>query len=134
MMASCYVGGMSGAFIPVSEDAGMIRGVERGSLTIEKLEAMTSVCCVGLDMVAVPGDTSAETLAAILADECAIGIVNNKTTAVRIIVPPNAKVGDVIDYGGLLGQAIIMPISRFRSDAFIKRGGRIPAPTHGINN
>jgi uncharacterized protein (UPF0210 family) len=134
MMASSYVGGMSGAFIPVSEDAGMIRGVERGSLMIEKLEAMTSVCCVGLDMVAVPGDTSAETLAAILADECAIGVVNNKTTAMRIIVPPDAKVGDVIDYGGLLGQAIIMPVSRFRSDAFIKRGGRIPAPTRGINN
>ncbi|MBC8043435.1 MAG: PFL family protein [Rhizobacter sp.] len=134
MMASSYVGGMSGAFIPVSEDAGMIRGVERGSLTLEKLEAMTSVCCVGLDMVAVPGDTPAETISAIIADECAIGIVNNKTTAVRIIVPPGTKVGDTVDYGGLLGKAIIMPVSKFSSQAFITRGGRIPAPCKGINN
>lgn len=134
MMASSSVGGMSGAFIPVSEDAAMIRAVERGSLSLDKLEAMTSVCCVGLDMVAVPGDTSAETIAAIIADECAIGIVNNKTTAVRIIVPPGAKVGDTVDYGGLLGKAIIMPVSAFSSAAFIHRGGRIAAPVKGINN
>jgi uncharacterized protein len=134
MMASSYVGGMSGAFIPVSEDAAMIRGVERGSLSLEKLEAMTSVCCVGLDMIAVPGDTSAETLAAILADECAIGCVNNKTTAVRVIVPPGTKPGDTVDYGGLLGKAIIMPVSSFSSAGFIRRGGRIPAPTRGMSN
>lgn len=134
LMASSYVGGMSGAFIPVSEDAAMIRGVERGSLSLEKLEAMSSVCCVGLDMVAVPGDTSAETIAGIIADECAIGVMNNKTTAVRIIVPPDSKIGDVIDYGGLLGQAIIMPVNGFSSEGFIKRGGRIPAPTRGMTN
>ncbi|MDX2129713.1 MAG: PFL family protein [Chloroherpetonaceae bacterium] len=134
MMASAFVGGMSGAFIPVSEDAAMIRGVEMGSLSIEKLEAMTSVCCVGLDMVAVPGDTSAETLAGIIADECAIGVSNNKTTAVRIIVPPGAKVGDTIDYGGLLGKAIIMPVSQFSSKGFVTRGGRIPATTRAMSN
>jgi uncharacterized protein (UPF0210 family) len=134
MMASSYVGGMSGAFIPVSEDAGMIRGVERGSLSMEKLEAMTSVCCVGLDMVAVAGDTPATTIAGIIADECAIGVVNNKTTAVRLICPPNAKVGDTIDYGGLLGKAIIMPVSKFGCADFVNRGGRIPAPSKGINN
>jgi uncharacterized protein (UPF0210 family) len=134
MMASSYVGGMSGAFIPVSEDAGMIRGVERGSLSIEKLEAMTSVCCVGLDMVAVPGDTPAETISAIIADECAIGVMNNKTTAVRMIAAPNTKAGDTVDYGGLLGKAIVMPVSTFRSTEFIHRGGRIPAPTRGLTN
>ncbi|NTW50893.1 MAG: PFL family protein, partial [Chlorobiales bacterium] len=134
MMASSSVGGMSGAFIPVSEDLGMVRAVKRGSLSLEKLEAMTSVCSVGLDMVAVPGDTPAETLSAILADECAIGISNNKTTALRIIVPPGAKVGDTIELGGLLGKAVIMPVSQFSSAGFINRGGRIPPTTRGVNN
>lgn len=134
LMASSYVGGMSGAFIPVSEDAGMIRAVEAGAISLEKLEAMTSVCSVGLDMVAVPGDTTPETIAAIIADQAAIGCSNNKTTAVRIIPVPGKMVGQSAEYGGLLGTAPIMPVSMFHSDKFIKRGGRIPAPASGINN
>jgi uncharacterized protein len=133
-MASSYVGGLSGAFIPVSEDLGMIRAVQNGSLHIDKLEAMTSVCSVGLDMVAVPGDTPAETIAGIIADEMAIGMINNKTTAVRIIPVPGAKEGQLIDYGGLLGSAPVMPVHKFSSAAFIKRGGRIPAPLQGMRN
>jgi len=134
LMASSYVGGLSGAFIPVSEDAGMIRAVEAGAISLEKLEAMTAVCSVGLDMVAVPGDTPAETIAGIIADEAAIGVVNNKTTAVRIIPVPGKMVGQSAEYGGLLGTAPIMPVSRFSSHHFIARGGRIPAPASGINN
>src|SRR5439155_7305490 len=132
--ASSYVGGLSGAFIPVSEDHGMIEAVEAGALTLEKLEAMTAVCSVGLDMVAVAGDTPDETIAAIIADEIAIGVVNNKTTAVRIIPVPGKVVGDKVVYGGLLGEAPIMPVSRFRSDGFIKMGGRIPAPIISLRN
>jgi len=134
VMASSHVGGLSGAFIPVSEDAGMIRAVQNGILTLEKLEAMTCVCSVGLDMIAVPGDTSAATLSAIIADEAAIGVVNNKTTAVRIIPAPNMVVGDVVDFGGLLGTAPVMPVSGGFSDEFIARGGRIPAPLHSLRN
>lgn len=133
-MASSYVGGMSGAFIPVSEDAGMIAAVEAGALSLEKLEAMTSVCSVGLDMVAVPGDTSPETLAAVIADEMAIGCINSKTTAVRIIPAIGKEVGERLDFGGLLGIAPVMPISRFRADRFVARGGRIPAPLQGLTN
>ncbi len=134
VMASSYVGGLSGAFIPVSEDHGMIEAVEAGALTLEKLEAMTAVCSVGLDMVAVAGDTPDETISAILADEIAIGVVNNKATAVRIIPVPGKVVGDKVVYGGLLGEAPIMPVSRFRSDGFIKMGGRIPAPIISLRN
>jgi hypothetical protein len=134
LMASSYVGGLSGAFIPVSEDAGMIAAVEAGAMSLEKLEAMSSVCSVGLDMVAVPGDTSAETIAAIIADEAAIGVVNNKTTAVRIIPVPGKMVGQSVEYGGLLGTAPIMSVGKFSSANFILRGGRIPAPASGINN
>jgi len=134
IMASSHVGGLSGAFIPVSEDQGMIDAVQRGSLSIEKLEAMTSVCSVGLDMIAVPGDTPAETLSAIIADEAAIGVANNKTTAVRIIPVTGKKVGDVVEFGGLLGKAPIMAVSRFSSRAFIERGGRIPAPISSLRN
>jgi hypothetical protein len=134
LMASSYVGGLSGAFIPVSEDAGMIRAVEAGALSLEKLEAMTAVCSVGLDMVAVPGDTPWESIAGIIADECAIGVVNNKTTAVRIIPVPGKMVGQSAEYGGLLGTAPIQPVSKFSSRNFIMRGGRIPAPAGGINN
>lgn len=133
-MASSYVGGLSGAFIPVSEDAGMIRAVEEGALTLEKLEAMTCVCSVGLDMIAVPGDTTAETIAAIIADEAAIGVVNQKTTAVRIIPAPDKKVGDHVEFGGLLGRAPVMPVNRFSADEFVQRGGRIPAPIHSLRN
>ncbi|MDK2799490.1 MAG: uncharacterized protein PWQ70_1109 [Clostridiales bacterium] len=133
-MASSYVGGLSGAFIPVSEDAGMIDAVTKGALSIEKLEAMTCVCSVGLDMIAVPGDTSAETISAIIADEVAIGVINNKTTAVRIIPVPGKKVGDIVEFGGLLGYAPIMKVNEYSSDAFIKRGGRIPAPIHSLRN
>lgn len=133
-MASAAVGGMSGAFIPVSEDAGMIEAAQVGALTLEKLEAWTSVCSVGLDMVAVPGSTSAETIAAIIADEMAIGVVNNKTTAVRIIPAPNKEVGDMVEFGGLLGSAPIMPVNAFSSSDFIMRGGRIPAPIHSLRN
>lgn len=134
VMASSHVGGLSGAFIPVSEDIGMINAAEKGALTLEKLEAMTCVCSVGLDMIAVAGDTSAETLSAIIADEAAIGMVNNKTTAVRIIPAPGLKVGDRIDFGGLLGTAPVMPVNRFMSEEFIARGGRIPAPLHSLRN
>ena len=133
-MASGSVGGMSGAFIPVSEDAGMIEAAQLGALSLEKLEAWTSVCSVGIDMVAVPGSTSAETLAAIIADEMAIGVMNNKTTAVRIIPVPGRDVGDVVDFGGLLGTAPIMPVSAYSSADFIRRGGRIPAPIHSLRN
>ncbi|MCA9520227.1 MAG: PFL family protein [Myxococcales bacterium] len=134
VMASSYVGGLSGAFIPVSEDAGMIEAVEAGALSIEKLEAMTAVCSVGIDMVAIPGDTSAETIAAIIADEVAIGMVNNKTTAVRIIPVPGRDAGEIVHYGGLLGSAPIMPVSRFDSSRFVTLGGRIPAPIHSLRN
>lgn len=133
-MASSYVGGLSGAFIPVSEDAGMIRAVEVGALSLEKLEAMTCVCSVGLDMIAVPGDTSAETIAAIISDETAIGVINQKTTAVRIIPVPGKKVGDKVEFGGLLGTAPVMPINNFGSADFVKRGGRIPAPINALRN
>ena len=134
VMASSHVGGLSGAFIPVSEDAGMIRAVQGGILTLPKLEAMTCVCSVGLDMIAVPGDTPASTIASIIADESAIGVVNNKTTAVRIIPAPGKVVGDVVDFGGLLGTAPVMPVSGGESEKFIARGGRIPAPLHSLRN
>jgi uncharacterized protein (UPF0210 family) len=134
LMASSYVGGMSGAFIPVAEDAGMIAAVEAGALTLEKLEAMTAVCSVGLDMIAVPGATSAETLAAIIADEMSIGTANNKTTAVRIIPVPGKAIGDRVEYGGLLGSAPVMAVSHFDADTFVGRGGRIPAPTIALTN
>ncbi len=134
VMASSHVGGLSGAFIPVSEDAGMIRAAERGLLSLEKLEAMTCVCSVGLDMIAVPGDTSAETLSAIIADEAAIGVINNKTTAVRIIPVPGKGVGESVDFGGLLGKAPIMPVHPSSSAEFILRGGRIPAPLNSLKN
>ncbi|MGH9944019.1 MAG: PFL family protein [Pyrinomonadaceae bacterium] len=133
-MASGSVGGMSGAFIPVSEDAAMIEAARVGALTLEKLEAWTSVCSVGLDMIAVPGATTAETLAAIIADEMAIGVMNNKTTAVRIIPAPGREVGDLVEFGGLLGTAPIMPVNQFSAADFIRRGGRIPAPIHSLRN
>jgi len=133
-MASNSVGGMSGAFIPVSEDAGMIEAARIGALNLEKLEAWTSVCSVGIDMVAVPGSTSAETIAAIIADEMAVGVMNNKTTAVRIIPVPGKDVGEMVEFGGLLGSAPIMPVNRFSSDRFIRRGGRIPAPVQSLRN
>ncbi|MEG0874706.1 MAG: PFL family protein [Clostridiales bacterium] len=133
-MASSHVGGLSGAFIPVSEDAGMISAVEAGSLCLEKLEAMTAVCSVGLDMIAVPGDTTAETIAAIIADEAAIGMINNKTTAVRVIPAPGKKEGDKVEFGGLLGYAPIMPVNQWKPDVFVHRGGRIPAPIKSLNN
>ena len=134
VMASSHVGGLSGAFIPLSEDIGMIQAAERGALSLEKLEAMTCVCSVGLDMIAVPGDTPAETVAAIIADEAAIGMVNNKTTAVRIIPAPGTKVGDSVEFGGLLGRAPVIPVRQYDSSAFIHRGGRIPAPLHSLKN
>src|SRR5918998_864892 len=133
-MASGSVGGMSGAFIPVSEDAGMIEAAQVGALSLAKLEAWTSVCSVGIDMVAVPGSTPAETIAAIIADEMAVGTMNNKTTAVRIIPVPGRDVGDIVEFGGLLGSAPIMPVSTFSSAGFIRRGGRIPAPIHSLRN
>jgi uncharacterized protein (UPF0210 family) len=133
-MASGSVGGMSGAFIPVSEDAGMIEAVRAGALSLDKLEAWTSVCSVGIDMVAVPGSTSAETISAIIADEMAIGVMNNKTTAVRIIPVPGREVGEMVEFGGLLGSAPIMPVNSFSSAQFIRRGGRIPAPIHSLRN
>ena len=134
VMASSHVGGLSGAFIPLSEDIGMIQAAEKGALTLEKLEAMTCVCSVGLDMIAIPGDTSAETISAIIADESAIGMVNNKTTAVRVIPAPGTKVGDNVEFGGLLGRAPVIPVNRFGSAEFIHRGGRIPAPLHSLRN
>jgi uncharacterized protein (UPF0210 family) len=133
-MASSSVGGMSGAFIPVSEDDAMIKAAEVGALSLEKLEAWTSVCSVGLDMVAVPGSTSAETLAAIIADEMAIGVMNYKTTAVRIIPAPGREVGERVEFGGLLGTGVVMPVNSFSPDVFIRRGGRIPAPIHSLRN
>lgn len=134
IMASGYVGGLSGAFIPVSEDAGMIAAAKCGSLSIEKLEAMTCVCSVGLDMIVIPGDTTAATISAIIADEAAIGMVNSKTTAVRIIPAPNAKEGDVVEFGGLLGTGPVMPVRKYSSQEFIDRGGRIPAPLQSLKN
>ena len=134
VMASSHVGGLSGAFIPVSEDAGMISAAECGALTIEKLEAMTAVCSVGLDMIAVPGDTSASTLSGIIADEIAIGVINNKTTAVRLIPVIGKGVGESVEFGGLLGHAPIMPLNKYSSEDFIARGGRIPAPIHSLRN
>ncbi len=134
VMASSSVGGLSGAFIPVSEDEGMIAAAQSGALTLDKLEAMTCVCSVGLDMIAVPGDTSAATLAAIIADEAAIGMVNQKTTAVRIIPAPGKGVGDVVEFGGLLGSAPVMPCHTGGADDFVARGGRIPAPLHSLKN
>lgn len=133
-MASSYVGGLSGAFIPLSEDAGMIEAAERGTLTIDKLEAMTSVCSVGLDMIAVPGDTPAETLSAIMADEAAIGMINRKTTAVRIIPVAGKRVGDTVNFGGLLGRAPIIPLHTRSSARFVARGGRIPSPLQALIN
>ena len=134
VMASNHVGGLSGAFIPVSEDEGMIAAAECGTLTLSKLEAMTCVCSVGLDMIAVPGDTSAATISAIIADEAAIGMVNSKTTAVRIIPAPGKSVGDRVEMGGLLGSAPVMPVIDKGSEAFIARGGRIPAPLQSLKN
>ena len=134
LMASSHVGGLSGAFIPVSEDKGMIDAVILGSLSLDKLEAMTCVCSVGLDMIAVPGDTSAATISAIIADEAAIGMINNKTTAVRLIPVPNKTVGDVVEFGGLLGYAPIIKVHPFSSEEFIRRGGRIPAPVRSLTN
>ncbi|HAT56041.1 MAG TPA: hypothetical protein DCS74_00465 [Veillonellaceae bacterium] len=134
LMASSSVGGLSGAFIPVSEDLGMIKAVQKGSLCLEKLEAMTCVCSVGLDMIAVPGDTSAATISAILADEAAIGMINNKTTAVRVIPVPGKVPGDMVEFGGLMGYAPVIQVSRFKADRFIERGGRIPAPIRALTN
>ena len=134
VMASSYVGGLSGAFIPVSEDQGMIDAVTAGALTLEKLEAMTCVCSVGLDMIAIPGDTKATTISGIIADEMAIGMINNKTTAVRLIPVIGKGVGETVEFGGLLGYAPIMPVNQFSCDAFVNRGGRIPAPIHSFKN
>ncbi len=134
VMASSYVGGLSGAFIPISEDHGMIAAVKAGALTLEKLEAMTCVCSVGLDMVPIPGDTKKETISGIIADEMAIGMINGKTTAVRIIPVIGKSVGDMVEFGGLLGYAPIMRVNPFSCDAFIHRGGRIPAPIHSFKN
>lgn len=134
VMASSYVGGLSGAFIPVSEDAGMIAAAECGALTLDKLEAMTCVCSVGLDMIAIPGDTPASTISAIIADEMAIGMINQKTTAVRIIPVIGKGVGETVEFGGLLGYAPIMPVHSYSSQEFIERGGRIPAPIHSLKN
>ncbi|MBE3569688.1 MAG: PFL family protein [Bacillales bacterium] len=134
VMACGHVGGLSGAFIPVSEDAGMIDAVNRGSLNLEKLEAMTAICSVGLDMIAVPGDTPAETISAMIADEAAIGVINNKTTAVRVIPAPGKAVGEMVEFGGLLGHAPVMAVNSYSSADFIARGGRIPAPIHSFKN
>ena len=133
-MASSQVGGLSGAFIPVSEDEGMINAVTAGSLSLDKLEAMTSVCSVGIDMVAIPGNTPDTTISAILADEAAIGVINNKTTGVRIIPVYGKDLGEFVEFGGLLGRAPIMAVSKFSSSDFINRGGRIPAPIHSFKN
>lgn len=134
IMASSYVGGLSGAFIPVSEDAGMIEATQQGYLTFDKLEAMTCVCSVGLDMIAIPGKTPSTTIAGMIADEMAIGMINKKTTAVRIIPVPNKDVGDSVVYGGLLGEAPIIEVNKLSSANFVNRGGRIPAPIHSLNN
>ncbi len=133
-MASSYVGGLSGAFIPVSEDQGMINAVEDGALTLEKLEAMTCVCSVGLDMIAIPGDTKPSTISGIIADEMAIGMINQKTTAARLIPVIGKSVGDTVEFGGLLGHAPVMPVNQFDCSGFINRGGRIPAPVHSFKN
>lgn len=134
VMACSHVGGLSGAFIPVSEDEGMIAAAGRGALNLEKLEAMTAVCSVGLDMIAIPGDTPAATISAMIADEAAIGVVNNKTTAVRVIPALGKQVGDTVTFGGLLGEAPVMAVNEYASEAFIARGGRIPAPIHSFKN
>jgi len=134
VMACSHVGGLSGAFIPVSEDAGMIEAVLSGSLNLEKLEGMTCVCSVGLDMIAIPGDTPASTISAMIADEAAIGVINNKTTAVRIIPAPGCKIGDMVEFGGLLGRAPVMKVNNKSSELFTARGGRIPAPIHSFKN
>ena len=134
VMASSYVGGLSGAFIPVSEDQGMINAVNAGCLTLEKLEAMTCVCSVGLDMIAIPGDTKASTISGIIADEMAIGMVNQKTTAVRLIPAAGKGVGDRVEFGGLLGYAPIIPVNPFSCEEFVNRKGRIPAPIHSFKN
>ena len=134
VMASSNIGGLSGAFIPVSEDIGMIHAAESGAITLSKLEAMTAVCSVGIDMVAIPGDTSATTISGIIADECAIGMINNKTTAVRVIPVPNKGVGESVEFGGLLGSAPIMEVSPYGCSSFINRGGRMPAPIHSNKN
>ena len=134
VMASGYVGGLSGAFIPVSEDAGMIAAAKEGALSLEKLEAMTCVCSVGLDMIVIPGDTTAETISAIIADEAAIGMVNSKTTAVRVIPAPGKKEGDIVEFGGLLGTGPVMSVKPYSSAEFINRGGRIPAPLQSLKN
>ena len=134
IMASSYVGGLSGAFIPVSEDQGMINAVEDGALTLEKLEAMTCVCSVGLDMIAIPGDTKPSTISGIIADEMAIGMINQKTTAARLIPVIGKGVGENVEFGGLLGHAPVMPVNQFDCSGFINRGGRIPAPVHSFKN
>ena len=134
VMASNHVGGLSGAFIPVSEDIGMIEAASAGALTLEKLEAMTCVCSVGLDMIAIPGDTSAAAISGIIADEAAIGMVNNKTTAVRVIPAVGKKAGDTVEFGGLLGFAPVMPVNPYGNEEFVARGGRIPAPLHSLRN
>jgi uncharacterized protein (UPF0210 family) len=134
VMASTHVGGFSGAFIPVSEDEGMVASVKSGSITLDKLEALTCVCSVGLDMIPLPGDTSSATIAAIIADEMAIGMVNNKTTAARLIPVPGKKAGEWAEFGGLLGGSPIMAVNKAASDVFINRGGRIPAPIHSYRN
>ena len=134
VMASSHVGGLSGAFIPVSEDIGMIEAAQARRLTIEKLEAMTCVCSVGLDMIAIPGDTSANAIAGIIADEAAIGMVNGKTTAVRVIPAPGKKAGDTVNFGGLFGFAPVMPVNHWGNEDFIARGGRIPAPMQSLKN
>ena len=134
VMASSSVGGLSGAFIPVSEDAGMIRAAQDGSLSIEKLEAMTCVCSVGLDMIAVPGDVSVETVAGIIADEMAIGVINTKTTAVRLIPAIGHVEGDVLEFGGLFGSAPVMPVNRYAGIVLAHRGGRFPAPLNSLKN
>lgn len=134
MMACSRVGGLSGSFIPVSEDKGMIDAVRAGSISIDKLEAMTAICSVGLDMVAIPGDTSAELISGMIADEAAIGIMNHKTTAVRVIPVPGTEPGDEVNFGGLLGYAPVIPVNKVGNSSFIARGGFIPAPVHGFRN
>ena len=134
VMAASRVGGLSGAFLPVSEDLAMIRAAERGHLSIEKLEAMTAVCSLGLDMIAIPGDTPAETIAGLMLDEFAIGMINNKTTACRLIPVHGKRVGEYAEWGGLLGHAPIMPVPRLSSASFARRGGRIPAPIRSLTN
>ena len=134
LMASSSVGGLSGAFIPVSEDRGMIEAVRLGALTLDKLEAMTSICSVGLDMVAIPGDTPPAVVSGILADQMAIGVMNSKTTAARLLPIPGSKPGDIFEWGGLLGDAIVMDVNRFSPEKFIGLGGKIPAPVHAYRN